>query len=425
MSDSWVRPGELFRRVRQVGVRGVAQRISRDVYARLDAAAIDFTILDDDLVDSAHADFVRAQDDALLPAGARRAGALRIGFLCTAPGPGSGGHTTLFRMVKGLEDRGFTCVLFLYDPHGGDPRRRAAVIRTHWPELAAEIRSADEIDEVDAIVASSWETAHVLVSRVRGRLARLYFVQDFEPFFYPRGSLYSFAEDSYRFGLRTVALGNMVASLVGEYSENIDVAPFGCDTDVYSLDAGTAAARRTGVIFYAKPDNDRRGYLLGKRALEVFHRANPAQEIHVYGDPVPDWTIPVTRHGRMTPTELNGLYNRVVGGLALSFTNISLVAEEMLAAGAIPVINESALARADLPNPEAAWAAPTPNALANALSDLFVGDAATAARARQAAAGVRRGWGQTQTIVADAVLDEVAKVTAASLPAPQGERRVG
>ncbi len=65
---------------------------------------------------------------------------------------------------------------------------------------------------------------------------RLYFIQDYEPYFYPHGPEYALAEDSYRFGFRCIALGNMVATaLRTEVCIDPEVTPFGCDTDVYRL----------------------------------------------------------------------------------------------------------------------------------------------------------------------------------------------
>ncbi|GGE91749.1 glycosyltransferase [Mycetocola zhadangensis] len=284
--------------------------------------------------------------------------------------------------------------------------RREAVIRNGWPWLSAKVANVDDgLDGIDAVIASSWESAHVIASRSDLPPARLYFVQDYEPYFYPRGSLYTYAEDSYRFGLRTIALGNMVAALVQNEGVTVDVAPFGCDTETYSLHN---VAGRSGVVFYAKPGNDRRGYELGKATLQLFHQKHPEVDIHIYGDPVADWEIPVIRHGRLTPDELNDLYNETIGGLALSFTNISLVAEEMLAAGARPVINDSSLARADLENTQAVWAVPTPGGLAEGLAQI-VRQSVDAARPADAARHVRRGWGKAQQVVADVVRDELSR----------------
>ncbi|GAP56006.1 glycosyl transferase group 1, partial [Arthrobacter sp. Hiyo6] len=82
------------------------------------------------------------------------------------------------------------------------------------------------------------------------------------------------------------------------------------------------------------------------------------------------WGIPLTQHGMLSRAELNDLYNRTIAGLALSFTNITLVASEMLAAGNIAVLNDHEFSRQVLTNPEAVWAPPTPSSLAAALSEV-------------------------------------------------------
>ena len=108
----------------------------------------------------------------------------------------------------------------------------------------------------------------------------------------------------------------------------------------------------------------------------------------------------------MSPVELNSLYNGCVAGLAMSFTNISLVAEEMLAAGCIPVVNDSPDARADLRDAPAAWVAPTPDAVAEALRRL-VNAPDMAERASLAARSVRHGWAPAQAGVVRVIEDEV------------------
>ncbi|VTR76323.1 rhamnosyltransferase WsaF family glycosyltransferase [Cellulomonas hominis] len=361
--SAWSQPHRLVttaRRVRAMGPHETAQRVAARLYQRTGAASLDFPLLARDVADAAGA--ARAEPD--VPPAAGRP--LTIGWLTVPPGARSGGHTTMFRMVTALEDAGHRCVLYLYDRHGGDVRERAAVIRQGWPSVRAEVRDvADGVHGVDACVATSWQSAHVLARRGTDPMRRLYFVQDYEPWFYPRGAQHALAEESYRLGFRVLALGEMVAGHLRALGADVDVVPFGCDTDVYRPSGTT---RRDGVVLYAKPDVARRGYDLARLALERFHARHPEQEIHVYGDPVRDLTVPVTRHGGLAPAELNALYGTTLAGLAMSFTNISLVAEEMLAAGTVPVVNDAPDARADLPNPHVLWAAPTPGAVAEALS---------------------------------------------------------
>ena len=382
------------RRVRDMGARETAQRVAARLYRATGAAALDFPLLPGDVAAPGSA----ARAAPATPPTADRP--LTVGWLCVPPGPHSGGHTTMFRMIRALEDAGHRCVLYLYDRHGGDVARRAAVVRAGWPEVRAEVRDvADGIHGVDACVATSWQTAHVLALRGTDPMRRLYFVQDVEPYFYPHGARRALAEDSYRLGLRVLALGEMVAGhLRSDLGVDVDVVPFGCDTDVYRP---LPPAPRSGVVLYAKPDVARRGYDLARLALLRFHAAHPEQEIHVYGDPARDLGVPATRHGGLDPAALNVLYHRTLAGLALSFTNISLVAEEMLAAGTVPVVNDAADARADLPNPHVRWAAPTPAAVADALSAAVEHpDPAGRAAALQASVAGRSWAGSQARLVA-------------------------
>ena len=392
---------QLISHLRTEGVATIARRGSRRLFEalgeRLAWSEFDFPLREEDIMDSS----------ALAPVAPRtnQADRLRIGWVCMPPGAGSGGHTTLFRMVQGLEEQGHRCTLFLYDRYADDVARHEEVIRRHWPGLRADVRSATEgMDDVDAVVASSWATAHVVAARAHPAAHRFYFIQDYEPFFYPRGTLYALAEDTYRFGFTNIALGNMIAGVmeseVGRPPEAI--VPFGVDTDVYRILPELGNVPRSGVVFYAKKSVDRRGYLLAKLALEKFHQTHPEQEIHVYGDHVSGWSIPVTDHGNLSPRQLNELYNRTIAGLAISFTNISLVPEELMCAGNIPVLNESAYSRAVLSTDDAVWALPTPWCIADALA-AAVEAPDVDARAARVAATEHRDWEVTKKQVVSTI----------------------
>jgi hypothetical protein len=389
-----------IRRLRRAGVGGLAQRVAARAYRATDARSLGFQLETADIAGA-----VPASMPVPDPVPTDRA--LVVGWVTSPPAAGSGGHTTLFRMVEGLEARGHRCVVFLYDRHGLDVAQRTAELRQGWPGVRAEVRDARAgFRGVDAVVASSWESAHVLLAHADEPMHRLYFIQDYEPYFYPRGSEHELAAMTYRFPFRRIALGEMVSGcLRSELGVESDVVPFGCDTDVYHLPE--TEQPRSGVVLYAKPDVGRRGYLLARLALERFHRAHPDQEIHVYGARPTDLPFPVTFHGRLTPAELNRLYGRVTAGLAMSFTNISLVAEEMLAAGVVPVVNDSPLARADLANPYVGWAEPTAAGIAAELSVAVERPDAAAYAAKAAASVIGRSWEPAQAHVARIVEDEV------------------
>jgi glycosyltransferase involved in cell wall biosynthesis len=134
---------------------------------------------------------------------------------------------------------------------------------------------------------------------------------------------------------------------------------------------------------------------------------HPEQEIHVYGAPPRGLDVPVTYHGRLSTAELNQLYGRTIAGLAMSFTNITLVAEEMLAAGNIPVVNDMELARLVLPNPYVRWAEPTAAALAEALAQAVTNPDVDAVARAAAASVVGRSWEPTGAAIVKLIEEEV------------------
>jgi hypothetical protein len=391
------RVGETWRGLRRDPAH-LARRVSRLAYQRLGAADLDILLDLDDVADS------RRLSLAVPDGRPVRGTPLTVGWICAPPGPGSGGHTTLFRMVEAVEAAGHTCVLYLYDRFDGELAPRAELIRRCWPNVRAEVRSvADGLPPLDAYVASAWETAHVLAARADLPTRRLYFVQDFEPLFYPPGSEYVLAEDSYRFGFRTVTVGPMLADLLRDrFGVDAAVAGFGCDTDVYRV---TDSGPRDGVVFYARRDTARRGYLLGVLALREFHRRYPEREIHLFGDPNAQVPFPVTNHGKLSPARLSELYNRCTAGIALSFTNASLVPDELLACGVVPVVGDNPYARGGLDNPHIRWTEPTPYRIADALGAIVDGDRPSPAEL--AATVQSRPWQEAQQTTLATIEHEV------------------
>lgn len=292
---------------------------------------------------------------------------LRIGWIMTPPIAGSGGHTTAFRMVEELQEAGHSCQLLLYDVFGGSVEERIGAIRTGWPKLDVEVRSIDAgMDGLDACVATGWQTAYALAARSRGLdLHRFYFIQDYEPFFYPHGYEYELAEATYRLGFHMIALGEMIEDHLRALGASCSRVPFGCDTDDYRL---LEPRPRSGIVLYARASTPRRGPLLAMTGLEEFHRRRPGVPIKVFGPQEPaSFSFAVDWQGRLTPGQLNDLYNSSIAGLGLSFTNVSLVVDEMLAAGCVPVVNDSRDGRLVVRSPHVRWVEPTPAALADAL----------------------------------------------------------
>jgi hypothetical protein len=293
---------------------------------------------------------------------------LTINWVMSPPSPGSGGHTTMLRIVEFLEAQGHECRLYLYDRYLGDHLEHEKVIRGYWPGLRSGVFDARQgMAPADAVFASGWATAHLVAnSSAPGR--RFYLVQDFEPSFHPVSSEQVLAELTYRFGFHGITAGRWLAQrLSAEYGMVCDWFDFGCDCEIYRV---TNHEQRTGVVFYAKPDVPRRAYILGTLALRAFAERHPEIDIHLYGNESVRLPFRVIDHGRLTPAELNTLYNRCAAGLSLSLTNVSLVPWEMLASGCVPVVNEAEHNRLVLRDAPVEYAALAPQAVADALCRL-------------------------------------------------------
>lgn len=393
---------QVARIIRTDGLGEVGARMVRRATRRLDARPALLPVFPDDLL----------ADPVPEWTGRVSRGSLTVNWVMTPPSPGSGGHTTIFRVLHQVEALGHTCNVLLYDRYLGDARRHAEVIDRHFGGVTGSIvdvrRSAPP---ADAIVATSWETAYPVV-RIPEQGRRVYFVQDFEPWFHASGSLSTLAENTYRMGMHGVTVGPWLADkLAAEYGMPCDHIPFGHDPDVYRL---LPPGPRDAVGFFARPSVPRRGYELGVLALQHFAATHPDVPIHVFGGRVAGLPFRHEAHGLLSPAGLNELYNRCAAVLVLSMSNVSLVPLEVLAAGAVPVMNAADFSRAALDNPHVVHADPQPRALAEALGDVVAGRRGTAGPEVVARSVRRHRWDGAGTTLVDVVRRE--RVLPTTLP---------
>jgi glycosyltransferase involved in cell wall biosynthesis len=292
---------------------------------------------------------------------------IAINWITVPPSQGAGGATTIFRIINYLEAHGYRNRVYFYDVYGGDHRYYADIVRSYFGFHGPVGRVEDGMQDAHAVVATAWATAYPAFNAVcTGK--RFYFVQDFEPYFHPVGAESILAENTYRMGFYGITAGRWLAQkLQAEFAMDADFFDFGCDTRVYHRIPGS---KRNGVVFYARPGAARRGFELGLMAMELFAARRPDITLHFYGDSMGKLPFPFIDHGKVTPAQLNGIYNRCFGGLSLSMTNVSLVPHEMLAAGCIPVVNDADHNRLVLDNSYVRYAAPNPHALAAALESV-------------------------------------------------------
>lgn len=301
----------------------------------------------------------------------------RIAWIMSPPGKESGGHQNLFRFIRFAELAGHTCDVYLY--HSGEVAVDLAVVREMlasseaYPALDGQIRIWDGAhgvaDGTDAIFATGWETAYpAFLDQSRAR--RFYFVQDFEPLFYPLGSEALLAENTYRFGFHGITAGGWLASkLHDEYGMKTDHFDFSVDRSLYRFENHE---RRNEIFFYARPVTPRRAFEFGLIALADFARLRPDVTINLAGWDVSNWEIPFEYRNlsSLQLSELNAVYNRCAAGLVLSLSNMSLLPLELLSSGVVPVVNDGPNNRKVSDNPNIAYVPASPMAIARKLVEI-------------------------------------------------------
>jgi len=292
-----------------------------------------------------------------------------------ASGKGSGGHLNIFRFIKYLEDSGHKNRIYLYADGGGNTPISVLkdIMGESYPKVSAEMKwlnNSGVMDNADIIFCTSWETAYASKSSTL-KSKRFYFVQDYEPYFYPIGSLYSLAKNTYDFGFYGITAGGWLSKKLKEdHGMKTAHYDFGADAKNYSL---TNTGKRQEILFYARPFTERRGFEMGILALEIFHKKHPEVTINFAGWDVSEYDIPFPYKNLRTleVEELREVYNRCVAGLLLSYTNMSLLPLELLACGTIPVVNEGENNSLVSNNPYIAYTKNTPQDLANKLSEII------------------------------------------------------
>lgn len=260
-------------------------------------------------------------------------------------GKGSGGHLNIFRFISNLEQLGFTCRIIIV----GEPKpESAATAKKNIDEwffpLKAEVYvGSSKAPPACFSIATEWRTAY-WVRHFAPTLHRCYFVQDFEPWFYPMGSEAIFAEETYRFGFIGITAGGWLETkLRTEYGMETHAVGFSYDRHLYSMQPKSAGSGRKRVFFYARPPTPRRAFELGLLVLQEVCRRHSDVEVVFAGWDVSNYAIPFphVNAGLLDIDALPKLYNSCDAALVLSLSNLSLLPLELMACGT-PVISNRA-----------------------------------------------------------------------------------
>ncbi|MBU1417888.1 MAG: glycosyltransferase family 1 protein [Proteobacteria bacterium] len=264
----------------------------------------------------------------------------RIAWLVPYPIKGSGGHRTIFSHIRNLVDRGHECHVYIGEDHQL-PMEEAALreaVELFFGPCPAKIHSGYHVAErFDLAVATAWWTAEIVAREVMAE-HKLYFVQDFEPWFNPMGDFYIQAENSYQQGITPLTIGRWLSHLLHDrYNSKTNFFEFTADNKIYF--PVESVTREQAVCFVYQPEKPRRCPLIGRDTLAIVKHHCPEVTIYTYGSKEePGFYFDHTHLGVLSMEECNLLYNRCAVGLCLSSSNPSRVPFEMMAAG-LPAVD--------------------------------------------------------------------------------------
>lgn len=313
---------------------------------------------------------------------------------------GSGGHLNIFRTIWHLEKMGYESSIVIVEPvRHHDAAEAEAEIKTHFLPLRARVYvGLENLPPSEFAIATGWQTAYP-VRWLAGSVRKIYFVQDFEPFFYPVGSESVLAENTYRFGFFGITAGGWLASkLARDYGMETHPVGFGVELERYRR-LPRRQPEQQRVFFYARPPTPRRAFELGLLVLDEIWRRRPDTHFILAGWDTTAYHVPFPHLpcGTLALDQLPEIYSQCDVALVVSLTNLSLLPLELMACGCPVVSNRGENVEWLLSEGVAALAESSVESLADAVCRLLDDDAARQALSRSAEAFAR---GQTWDVVA-------------------------
>ncbi|KFE66362.1 glycosyltransferase [Hyalangium minutum] len=283
----------------------------------------------------------------------RSEGLRRVTWFVPGFGHPYGGVHTILRFGDLLKRRhGVENTIVIYDTPRVTPREMEARIAPLFPEPPGQFHIIQRSEDLaglppsDLAIATLWTSAYVMLQYPRAK-ARAYFIQDFEPLFYPAGSYYALAEQTYRMGFYGIF---NTQGLHDHVTANYPME--GCwfePTVERSVFHARRPARKGPVrlFFYARPSTDRNAFELGLATLSQLKKElGNAVEIVTAGekwDPAVFGVQGVIHNYGILPYEKTGdLYRECDVGLCFMFTkHPSYLPFEMMACGVTVVTNDN------------------------------------------------------------------------------------
>lgn len=208
-----------------------------------------------------------------------------------------------------------------------------------------------DLPPADAAIATLWNTAYYALKFNRVK-RKFYFVQDYEPVFYPAGTSYALAEAPYQFGFYGLTNTIALKELYEQYGGVAEYFTPAVDTNIfYPAKQNKQQGEPWKLFFYGRPGQPRNAFELGTTALrKLKNRLGDKVQIVTAGA---EWQPSqydldgvIENLGLLRYEETAELYRTCDVGLVLMFTrHPSYLPFELMASGALVVTNHNSATR--------------------------------------------------------------------------------
>jgi O-antigen biosynthesis protein len=268
----------------------------------------------------------------------------RILFVVERMAKYSGGQTSMLRLGTELAKLGHEVGYVVYKPQTkSDMEEIAASNLTGYLGRMYTNKQLEGIKS-DIVVATSWDTV-AFTKKIPGY--KMYFIQDYEPYFFSFGELFLMAKKTYEQGLHMVSLGAWNKEMIEKNCHPVSPVDYvefpyeSAEYPHYKRDYDSYSKKKEIVIavylkYYGKRLPNITQHML-KQVKEKFLSDGIKLTLLYYGEDKSFRTEGGENLGMLTKKELLSLYRRADFGMVASMSNVSLVPYEMLATG-LPLI---------------------------------------------------------------------------------------
>jgi hypothetical protein len=268
----------------------------------------------------------------------------RIAFVIPGIIEFSGGSTSFLRVGTYLSKFGHEIHYITFGKSKVNTMERSA--RINLENYQGKFRESDALNEkYDIGICTFWVSCYYLLKFKNNFDYKMYFVQDYEPYFYQMGDDYLLAKKTYALGFHIISLGAWNLKKITEFTQSqthlkFDIIDFPVEPTEYKIiNRKISITNEVAIAVYLRFDPRRAPFVLLSQLTYLMQKLTGIKlTINFFGIHK-RIRMPIGNNlGQLSKNELINLYSRSHFGIVASLTNISLVNYEMIACG-LPVLD--------------------------------------------------------------------------------------